>query len=102
MTKTVTHISFQELCEIENVSRRVVISLVEYDIAQPVSGSGAEDWVFDTHGAHWLKKAIRLRRDLELDWMAIAMLVDLLRQRERLADENRQLRQRLERFLEEN
>ena len=101
MIQSVMRISLQELCDGENVSRTVVVSLVEHDIAQPVSGATAEDWVFDTSSAHWLRKAIRLRRDLELDWVAVAMLVDLLRQREQLSQENQQLRQRLERFLDD-
>jgi chaperone modulatory protein CbpM len=73
--------------------------MVQYDIARPVAGTSIEDWVFDANAAHWLKKALRLQRDLDLDWVAVAMLVDLLRERERLDRENRRLRQRLGRFL---
>ena len=47
-----------------------------------------------------MKKAVRLHRDFELDWFATGMLVDLLRQRERLYRENRELRRRLQRFVD--
>ncbi len=101
MTASVTRVTLTELCELEGVSRTLVVRLVQHDIARPVSGKNEADWVFDTTGARWMSRAIRLQRDLELDWVAVAMLVDLLRQREQLEGENRLLRQRLERFLAE-
>jgi chaperone modulatory protein CbpM len=99
MTASVTRVTVTELCEREGVSQTVVVRLVEHDIARPIAGSSAEDWVFDATGAQWVYKAVRLHRDLELDWVAVSMLVDLLRQREKLDRENRRLKQRLARFL---
>ena len=99
MTASVTRVTVTELCEREGVSQTVVVRLVEHDIARPIAGASAEDWVFDATGAQWVYKAVRLHRDLELDWVAVSMLVDLLRQRERLDRENRRLKQRLARFL---
>ena len=102
MTTSVTIITIGELCEREGVSRAELLQLVDYEIARPLAGDAAEDWVFDVAGALWIKRALRLQRDLELDWAAVAMLVDLLREREQLERENRCLRQRLERFLAED
>jgi len=102
MTSTVIQITISELCEREELSRPVVVQLVQYDIAQPVAGASIEDWVFDVTSAHWMQRAIRLQRDLDIDWIAVAMLIDLLRERERLSEENRCLRQRLGRFLVED
>ena len=99
MNSGVLRISISEFCEKERVPHALVLEMVDYDIARPVAGSSIHDWVFDATGAHWAKKAIRLQRDLELDWMAVAMLIDLLRQREQLDRENRLLKQRLQRFL---
>ncbi|WP_309137207.1 chaperone modulator CbpM, partial [Escherichia coli] len=42
----------------------------------------------------------RLQRELELDWQAVALVLDLLSEVEQLKDENHSLRSRLERFLE--
>jgi chaperone modulatory protein CbpM len=92
-------ITVHELCEQEDLSRSLLVELVRSEIARPIAGSSVNDWVFDANAAHWLKKAIRLQRDLDLDWVAVAMLVDLLRERERLHQENRSLRQQLGRFL---
>ena len=102
MTSTVVQITISELCEREELSRPVVVQLVQYDIAQPVAGASIEDWVFDVTSAHWMQRAIRLQRDLDIDWIAVAMLIDLLQERERLSEENRCLRQRLGRFLMED
>ena len=102
MTSTRIQITVSELCEREELSRQVVLELVQYDIAQPVAGSSIEDWIFDVTSAHWMQRAIRLRRDLDIDWLAVAMLIDLLREREQLTEDNRRLRQRLGRFLVED
>jgi chaperone modulatory protein CbpM len=95
-------ITVKEVCEQEQLSYALVVELVEYDILRPVAGSSGEDWVFDCTGLHWLKRAIRLQHDLDLDWLAVATVLDLLREREILAEENRLLKQRLSRFLSED
>ena len=102
MTSTVIQITVSELCEREELSRPVVVQLVQYDIAQPLAGASIEDWIFDVTSAHWMQRAIRLQRDLDIDWIAVAMLIDLLQERERLREDNRCLRQRLGRFLVED
>jgi chaperone modulatory protein CbpM len=99
MSTSLMRISMREICEREGFSQTVVVNLVELDIARPVAGTTVEDWLFDTTDVHWIKTAVRLHRDLELDWIATGMLVDLLRQREQLRRENRRLRQQLERFI---
>lgn len=99
MISAVMRISVSELCEREGLSRALVLELVQYEIAQPLAGSSVDDWIFDLNSAHWMQRAIRLQRDLDIDWVAVAMLVDLLREREKLSQENRCLRQRLQRFL---
>lgn len=99
MINTVSRISVAEFCECEGIKRSVLVELVQYDIARPVAGSSSEEWEFDASSAHWMKRAIRLQRDLDLDWVATAMLIDLLRDREVLRGENARLRQRLDRFL---
>ena len=92
-------ITVAEICEHEGISEQQVLTIVEYGIAEPLRGRGTADWEFDTATAAWVRRALRLRRDLELDWVATAALIDLLRQRERLRRENRALRRQLERFI---
>lgn len=101
MSTTVTRMSMSELCEHEGVTRALLVQLVEYDIARPIEGGADADWSFDVGSVSWIKRALRLQRDLELDLAAVAVLVDLLREREQLQWENRCLRRRLGRFLAE-
>lgn len=102
MSTRIVHITAREICEREGISEQQVVTIVEQGIARPLRGSSTQDWEFDAASTAWMKKALRLHRDFDLDWFATAMLVDLLRQRERLHLENRALRQRLQRFLAED
>jgi chaperone modulatory protein CbpM len=99
MNTSILRITVREFCEREGISEQQVVTIVEHGIARPAAGRSAAEWEFDTATAMWMQKALRLHRDLDLDWVATSMLVDLLRQRERLHRENRQLRQQLRRFL---
>jgi chaperone modulatory protein CbpM len=99
MMSTFVRVTVREICEQEGLSQTTLSQLVEYEIARPLAGSSADDWQFDATGAHWMKRAVRLRRDLDIDWVTVAVLIDLLRQREELVQENQCLRQQLERFL---
>lgn len=99
MKRSLMQVTVAEFCEREGVTFKLVFNLVELDIARPVAGERVEDWVFDATGAHWLEKALRLQRELEVEWEAVGMLVELLRQREELRSENEALRRQLSRFV---
>ena len=100
MSNQLLRVTVQELCDRQGIARSLVIELVEHEIARPLAGETPEEWVFDAGAVTWVGCALRLRRDLELDWVAVAMLIDLLRERERLTRENTQLRQQLARFVD--
>ncbi len=101
MKEASTRMSALEFCHCEGVSSTWLITLVEYEVAQPVTGGSIEDWWFDITTVHWLRKAVRLHRDLELDWVAVAMVIDLLQAQEQLQQDNLRLRQRLRRLLQD-
>ncbi|MFT7286221.1 MAG: chaperone modulatory protein CbpM [Halieaceae bacterium] len=101
MSTTTLQVTVHELCECEDISEKFVVAAVEHEIVAPIAGEIAEEWIFDTAHVIWMRKAIHLHRDLDLDWVAIAMVIDLLQQREQLDQENRSLRMRLRRFLDE-
>jgi chaperone modulatory protein CbpM len=102
--KKMTEISFylplNELCQLEQIEPDIIIEIVEYGIASPVKGESTSDWIFDTSSVHWIKKALRLQQDLELDWIAVALIIDLMQQKELLLRENECFQQQLERFTE--
>ena len=100
MTQALLTISFSELCQFEGIRRDVIVDIVEYGIVVPVEGEEVSKWVFATDSVYWIKKAVRLYHDLEIDWVAVAMLIDLLQQKESLLQENRAYRQQLRRFIE--
>jgi len=99
MAEIVLSISIQELCQYQGFSQQLIIEVVDHGIAQPVMGKDVVDWVFDTTSVHWLQKAVRLHYDLELDWISVAMVIDLLQENESLRKQNQCLGQQLNRFL---
>ena len=101
MTELVLNISLHELCQCEGLSQQLIVEVVEHGIAQPLEGQSVVDWVFDTTSVHWLRKAVRLHDDLEIDWVAVSMVIDLMRQNEALEKRNLYFEQQLKRFLEE-
>lgn len=100
MADMVLSISVHELCQCEGFSQQLIVEVVDHGIAQPMAGRTVVDWVFDTTSVHWLRKAVRLHSDLEIDWVAVAMVIDLLRQNEALQKQNERVEQQLRRLLE--
>lgn len=102
MTETLLKISLNELCQLEGIESKIVVELVDYGIAKPIEGKMSSEWVFDTTSVHWIKTAIRLYQDFEIDWVAVALVIDLLQQKEALQRENERYQQQLRRFLINN
>ncbi len=73
--------------------------LVEEGILHPHANT-AGDWRFEMQMIFRARRAVRLQRDLEIDWSGIALAIELLDELEQLRDENRILRRRLGRFTE--
>lgn len=111
MSETLFRISFDELCELEGIESHYVLQVVEYGIVMPVNqntnedleqgmqSSDEESWLFDTKGIPWIKTALRLHQDLEIDWVAVAMVVELMQQKQALQEENEAYQRQLERFI---
>jgi chaperone modulatory protein CbpM len=101
MKDATLNISFKELCQADSIKHEWVLEVIDYGIAKPISGSHEGDWYFDISSAIWLKKAVRLHRALEIDWVAVAVIIDLLKQKQALAQENSSLKRQLQRFHHE-
>tara|TARA_R110002072_G_scaffold172728_3_gene327022 strand:+ start:47848 stop:48183 length:336 start_codon:yes stop_codon:yes gene_type:complete len=103
MNEKLFRISFDELCQLEGIEGHLIIEVVEYGIVVPLNKakekSNEKQWLFDTGNLHWIKKALRLHHDLEIDWVAIAMVIDLMQQKEALQKENETYQRQLERFI---
>jgi chaperone modulatory protein CbpM len=99
MTKITLHIHLDELCLSADISQEAVVEVVEYGIVTPLEGDNLSEWVFDLESAHWLKKAIKLSQQLQIDWVATAMVIELMRTKQQLENENIHLKSRLSRLL---
>ncbi|WP_417222974.1 chaperone modulator CbpM [Amphritea sp.] len=99
MSDIVLRVSLQELCVQEGITETMVIEVVEHGIAAPSAGQDTNDWMFELNSVHWMKKAIRLYHDLDIDWVSIAIVIDLLKQKDALLRENQCLKMQLDRFV---
>lgn len=79
----------------------VVIEIIDIGIIQP-AGSSPDDWVFDTHMLGITRRALRLYRELEVDWPGIALALTLIEERDRLRCELSRLKARLARFSDQS
>lgn len=95
------HISLTELCEYTNMPVETIVEFVEYGILEP-QGRSEETWVFSAETVQITHRAIRLHRDLGMNWAGVALALDLMSEREILRRENEALKNRLRRFLIED
>lgn len=65
----------EELCEICHISRQQLHDLLEYEIIRPINLY--QPWEFDLSQLIKVKTAMRLSRDLEVDFAIVAILLDL-------------------------
>ncbi|MBU2966634.1 chaperone modulator CbpM [Amphritea sp. 2_MG-2023] len=99
MSDIVLKVSLQELCVQEGITETMVLEVVEHGIAEPFAGQDVNDWIFELNSVHWMKKAIRLYHDLDIDWVSVAIVIDLLKQKDALLRENACLKNQLDRFV---
>lgn len=97
----IQHVNVQDLCTSAELEESILLEVIEHGIASPLAGDDIASWLFDVSVVNVVKKASRLRRDLDIEWQAIAVILELLEQRDLLQAENAQLRQRLSRFVQE-
>lgn len=71
-----------------------VIVIVDQGIVEP-RGQTPQEWQFEPQMLATLRRAIRLKEDLEMDWAGIAVTLSLVDQLQQLRSENRLLRQQL-------
>lgn len=86
-----------EFCLHTGVSEEELDEIVGLGVIEPDQTPDAH-WLFDDRAVTIVHRALRLRRELALDWPGIAVTLTLLDENERLKQENRLLLQRLQRF----
>ena len=103
MSETVLIISVNELCQTCNISVDNIVEIVEHGIVEPHGQLSLqqppENWEFESTVISVAKSAVRMQRDLGVNWAGVALALELIAQREQLYRENEMLKRRLSRFL---
>jgi len=91
-----SEVSLSELCRCCNLSAETMIKFVEQGIISPSQGQSVNQWRFHSSSLVRADKAMRLRRDLNVNLAGSALVLELL-------DEIHHLRAQLQRveFAEE-
>lgn len=76
------------LCQASGADQAQIHALVAEGLLQP-TGPNEEGWRFSGDALAHTRRALRLSRELELNWSAVALVMDLLAQIERLRAELR-------------
>lgn len=76
-------VTFEELCLACGTSREVVIEMVAEGVIEPEGDSGQE-WLFHGEALVRARRAVRLVRDLQVNWPGAALALDLLERIERI------------------
>jgi chaperone modulatory protein CbpM len=76
-------VGLEELTNLCGVSNDLLRRLVGEGLLEP-TGDTPADWRFSGLEVRRARRALRLRRDLELDWSGIALALDLLDELEEL------------------
>lgn len=93
-------LTLTEVTQCTHVSVETVITIVEQGIVRP-RGARPREWRFEPPMVATLQRACRLQRDLELDWAAVALALELLEELEQLRRDNARLRRQLACLVEE-
>ena len=89
--------SLEDLCRRTHLDEGFVIECVEHGVTH-VAGGEVLAWRFSMSAIMRLQKAWRLHRDLELQVGSLALVLDLLEERDQLLQEIEGLRARLGRW----
>lgn len=77
-----TTFTMVEFCSACGVEQRRVVEMVEEGVIEPIADQ--DDWQFHGEALLRAKRALRLVRDLGVNWPGAALALDLLEEIERL------------------
>lgn len=90
-----TVLSLAEFCRAGDVSVEIVVEMVEQGVIEP-QGRQRADWRFSGAALRQARRALRLRRDLGLNWPGVALSLSLLEELTELRRRHRALLRRLD------
>jgi len=71
-------LTLRELCRVFDLPADEVVDLVEFGVVEPTRGRYPSDWRFSSASITRVRRALRLRRDLQIDYAGLALVLDLL------------------------
>jgi chaperone modulatory protein CbpM len=86
--------TLRELCRACGVHAELVIDMVEQGVLEPYGGVPTE-WRFPGSAVTRAQKALRLSRELHVNWAGTALALDLLEELEQMRRERHVLRRRV-------
>jgi len=89
-----------ELCQCSEITELILLELVEHSIAIPLRGHDIHTWLFSVATLMQVKKATRIQRDLAVDWPALPIILQLIEERDVLAQQKRLLEEQLDKFIQ--
>jgi len=100
MTDFAITLTLTEICEQLRLSESICVEMIDHGIVRP-AGRAPTDWSFDFEMIRLMQRALRLHSDLGLEWADVAVVNELIEERDRLLSENLLLKRQLSRFLED-
>lgn len=94
MSEINSYLTLTEVSQSVRLSAETVIAIVDCGIVKP-RGDQPQQWLFEPEMVNLIKHAQRLQHDLELDWPAVALALDLNEDLRRLREENQRLKRML-------
>jgi len=88
----ISHLSLVEVCERCAISVETVIALVDHGVVEPQIEVSFSHWQFSLPTYLRLRRALRLKRDLEINDPGVALVLELMDEMEQLRAELNQLR----------
>ena len=77
------HLSIVQLCRMCEQNSECIIEMVNYGIIDP-TGDSVREWRFSFSSVQYVRKAIRLQNDLEVNIAGAALAIHLLKRIEEL------------------
>ena len=79
-----TLLTLRELCRVFDLHADEIVELVEFGVIEPTRGRRPSEWHFSTGALLRVRRALRLQRDLQLNYAGLALALDLLEEVESL------------------
>jgi chaperone modulatory protein CbpM len=99
MSENQNYLTLAEVTRNLRMSADTVSTLVNCGIVEP-QGEQPGQWLFEPQMVTVIQRASRLQRDLDLEWPAVALAMDLMEDLQRLRNENQRLRQQLDALMD--